>query len=177
MKRTAILGSLLLVLAMSAVVLAQQGSRTQTAPHEISGELDGTLTFVPLPALDPDAPPPPLLGVDTLGVASGTMKGLGLSNIFTLHRPVADAAGSVRDGHFWIIAADGDKIKGTYTGTTESVPNTNQLIGTGTWVITGGTGRFENADGTIQMTVYVTSLGFGVSEWPATWVLEGTINY
>jgi hypothetical protein len=49
MRRTVLSGSLFLavaLVAMSGTVLAQQGNRAQTASHEISGELLGSINFV-----------------------------------------------------------------------------------------------------------------------------------
>jgi hypothetical protein len=176
MRRTVLLGSLFLavaLVAMSGTVLAQQGNRTQTASHEISGELLGSINFVDLPLSD-DFPYP--YNVASLGVVAGQVKGLGNSNVFTFHVPTPQ--GTVMFGRFFIMAADGDKIQGTYEGTTACADSDcTQVIGTTDWVITGGTGRFANATGTIHATAYVIFAGFDNYEWPATWVLEGTIDY
>lgn len=178
MKRTALFGLLLLAVAMSPSVLAQQSNRTQTAYHDISGALKGTLTFVPLPFTD-EFPFP--YDVGTLGVVSGRVPGLGNSNVFTFHHPAppptSTEPSTVEDGRFFIVAANGDRIQGTYRGTTEPGTRPDQLIGRADWVITGGTGRLANATGTIHATAYVTVAGFDVFEWPVTWVLEGTISY
>ena len=180
MKRTLLLSSLSLAVAISATALAQSNhsNRTQTAPHDISGSLKGTLTFVPLPFTE-DFPFP--YDVGTLGVVSGRVIGLGNSNVFTFHHPAPPPSptepSTVEDGRFFIVAANGDKIQGTYWGTTEPGTEPDQLIGRADWVITSGTGRFANVTGTIHATAYVTFAGFGVFEWPVTWVLEGTITY
>ena len=169
MKKTVLLGALFLVVAVLVMGSAQKDKRTKTADHDINGELDGTYTFVMLP----NGTTP--YDVDTLGVASGQVKGLGQTSIFTIHRPTTE--GTVIDGHVWIVAANGDKIKGTFVGTTEWDSKLNKLVGKADWVIMGGTGRFANASGIISTTAFVTMLGFDVWEWPATWVLEGTISY
>ncbi len=177
MKKKVLFVLLSLVLAMSALVLAQE-RRTQTAPHAISGVLDGTLTFVELPFTS-DFPFP--YDVGTLAVVSGQVKGIGNTNVFTFHHPAPPASDTepptVKDGRFFIVAANGDKIQGTYEGTTEPGEKPNQLIGRAHWVITGGTGRFANATGTIHATAYITVAGFDVYEWPVTWAFEGTIDY
>ncbi len=177
MKKMALIVLLCLVVAMSALVLAQE-RRTQTAAHAISGVLDGTLTFVELPFTS-DFPFP--FDVGTLAVVSGQVKELGNSNVFTFHHPGPPPSQTepsvVLDGRFFIVAANGDKIQGTYEGTTEPGEKPDQLIGKADWVITGGTGRVANVTGTIHATAYVTNAGFDVFEWPVTWVLEGTINY
>lgn len=152
---------ILVALSLVNVVAAQ------TAPHDISGMLGGTLHFVPFGT--------GIYDVNTLGVVAGQVKSLGLSNVFTFHQPTSQ--GTVVNGHFWIVAANGDKIQGTYEGTTVPGPVPNQLIGRADWQINGGTGRFANASGTIHATAYVTVIGFDVFDWPVVWVLEGTINY
>jgi len=162
MKRTALLGLLFLAVAMSAPVLAQQGNRTQTASHEITGVLEGTFTFVALPYTNNSE-------FATLGVVSGVVKDLGRSNMFTYHRHTTIG---MEDGLVRIVAANGDIIRGQYTG---DVVWGTPIIGTATVDITGGTGRFANASGTISLTAYVTMVDG--SEWPVTWGLEETINY
>ncbi len=181
MRKIALLSllcSAMALAAMSPVVLAQQRNGAQTAPHEIEGVLGGTLTFVELPFTEPFTFP---WNVATIGVASGHVMGLGNSVVTTFHHPGPGPTPTdpsvVLDGRFIILAADGDKIQGTYTGTTAGAPPV--LRGSAVWVITGGTGRFKNvkAGDTIDATAYVTFMGFDVFEWPVTWVLEGTINY
>ena len=45
-------------------------------------------------------------------------------------------------------------------------------------MITGGTGRLENATGTIQADAYVTMPDDPYAlEWSVTWILDGTVNY
>ncbi len=139
----------------------------QTAAHDVSGMLGGTLHFVPFGT--------GIYDVNALGVVAGQVKSLGLSNVFTFHQPTPQ--GTVINGHFWIVAANGDKIQGTYEGTTGPGSAPNQLIGKTDFQISGGTGRFANASGTIHATAYVTAMGFDVFDWPVVWVLEGTINY
>lgn len=177
MKRWVLLSSLPLVIAISATALAQ-GNRTQAVPHDIGGSLKGTITFVELPFTE-DFPFP--YNVGSLGVTSGRLVGLGDSNAFTFHHPAPPPSSTepstVEDGRFFIVAANGDRIQGTYRGTTEPGTEPGQLVGRADWVITAGTGRFANATGTIHATAYVTVAGFDVFEWPLTWVLEGTITY
>ena len=169
MKKMALLALVLLALAMSATIGAS-GNAAKKGTHEITGVLEGTLTFVPFG--------PGYFDVDALGEASGIVKGLGRSNMFTFHRPVADGSGDVTDGLFWIVAASGDIIRGYYEGTTVYGSEPDQLIGSADFVVTGGTGRFWNASGTIQTTAYVTmDPDPTVFVWPVTRVLEGVISY
>ncbi len=170
-----------ILVAMSPIVLAQQNNRTQTASHEIEGALGGTFTFVILPFSDITNP---YFKVGSLGVVSGNVKGLGNSNLFTFHRPTEQ--GGVIDGRFFIVAANGDTIRGEYEGTTGPGKDACHLVGKAVWKITSGTGRFADAEGEINATAYVTiapnpggnpPCNPTAFEWPVTWVLEGMINY
>jgi hypothetical protein len=174
MKRIALLFSLVLVLglAIPAFVGESYGDRENTASHEITGVLEGTIKFVPFP----NATSP--MDVDALGHAEGVIKGLGRANMFTFHRPLPDGTG-VMDGLVKIVTASHDTLEAQYVGTAEFdyTVNPPQVIGHPDFEITGGTGRFANASGTIYATSYVTFLGFEVFEWPVIWILEGIVEY
>ena len=45
------------------------------------------------------------------------------------------------------------------------------------YVIVGGDGRFEGAEGNGEMTVDVVFQGLDDFEWPASWSWTGTIDY
>ncbi len=179
MRKVPLFVSLCLVVAM--IAFAGISDNKKTAPHQIKGELEGTLTFVLLPtALDPNGDPVPFPDgevVDTLGDVSGIVQSIGRTNMFTFHRPWGPNLEFVKDGLVRIVAANGDVIRGRYIGNTAPGTEPDQQIGTADFEITGGTGRFENATGVIHATVYITVLGVGVPEWPCTFVLEGTVNY
>lgn len=164
MKRAAFL-AVFLSLALAPAALAQ------TAPHEINGVMDGILHFVPFDSSDLSD----LYAVHTVGVTTGRLRSLGFCRMFTVQKPTS--AGLVIDGHVWIVTPSGDRIEGEYEGTTRPGPVPGQLLGEAEFVITGGTGRFENASGTIHATAHVTFLGFTVWTWPVVWELEGTIEY
>jgi len=51
------------------------------------------------------------------------------------------------------------------------------IVQQGTFTIFGGTGRFENATGFLQGTVYVTFEGFDDPSWPIEFVFAGMIAY
>lgn len=181
MRKIALYTLLGLAASMLAVTSASDVKAARTAPHkiQISGILPGTFTFALLPFSDIEDP---YYQVGALGVVSGQLKSLGNSNVFNFHRPFPAASETepptIKDGHFFIVAANGDRINGTYEGTVIPGTEPNQLIGSADWVITGGTGRFENATGTIYATGYVTVPDDQEAlEWSATWVLEGTVYY
>ena len=133
--------------------------------------LEGTFLFVPFP----DAATP--FEVDALGHTSGVVRGLGHANMFNFQRPALDGSGDITNGLVKIVVTHRDVLQGQYVGTTVYGQEPDQLIGNADIVITGGTGRFANASGTIHMTAYATMLGFDVLEWPVTFVLEGTVEY
>ena len=169
MKRMTLLVSFFLVLAMPATMGAS-GNEAKKGAHEITGVLAGTYTFIPFGA--------GYFDVDALGEGSGIVKGLGRSSIFTFHRPDADGSGKVINGLVRIVAASGDIIRGYYEGTSVLGSEPGQLIGSSDFVVTGGTGRFWNASGSIHSTAYVTmDPDPTMLTWSVTWVLEGIINY
>ena len=62
----------------------------------------------------------------------------------------------VTDGEFVITASDGSQLFATYTGTGVPDPdNPGFFIGEATATITGGTGRFEGASGTVPFSLSI----------------------
>jgi hypothetical protein len=167
MRRPAFLVVVLLALTMPTVAFAQ--GTDETTSHNINARLVGSFTFV---QFGPD-----YYDVYALGVTRGTVQGLGLTHLFTFQQ--AQESGSPAFTRFFLVAANGDKITGTYEGGTTVITGPASLVGTATWVITGGTGRFENATGTLNAAVFLTvPNGDWMSfEWPAVWTLNGTIKY
>jgi hypothetical protein len=168
MKRTAFVCSLILVMAMAVAAAAPGDQKGKTVPRDFWGVLNGGFTFVYFGSGDYD--------FDTLGAATGTLSPLGLVTLSTKHRP---SAGGSLDGTFVIVAAGGDKIRGTYTGTVEWITYVPaQLTGTLVLEISGGTGRFAHASGSINASFLETPLN---DNWyipvPTTWALQGTISY
>ena len=77
----------------------------------------------------------------------------------------------VTGGSVTLTAANGDQLYGTYTGTSHFIDATPVLAFDITITITGGTGRFENATGTIEVTGEAdTSTG------SSTATMDGTIS-
>ena len=171
-----LLGLIVLVITVTSV---SDVKAARTVPHQISGILPGTVTFVELPFSDITDP---YYQVGGLSVVSGQLKSLGNSNVFAFHRPVPSTSETepptIADGRFFIVAANGDRINGSYEGIVIPGTEPNQLHSIVDWVITGGTGRLENATGTIQADAYVTMPDDPYAlEWSVTWILDGTVNY
>jgi len=174
MKRMALLLSLLLMLALAMPAFAGASNNKRENDHQIAGVLEGGFTFVILPNATT------IYDVDALGNFSGVVKDLGHTEMFTFNRlaPNMDGTGSVVDGLFWIVAASHNTIQGTYTGKVIQGSSADKLVIDMEFVITGGTGRFEKASGTIHARAYATITGFNnFAVWPATWVLEGNVDY
>jgi len=179
MKKFALYTLLCLAISVLAVTSISEVNAARTASHQISGILPGTVTFVELPFSDIQDP---YYMVGGLGVVSGQLKSLGNSNVFTFHRPVPSESETepptAQDGRFFIVAANGDRINGSYEGIVIPGTELNQLHLIADWVITGGTGRFENVTGTIQAEAYVTMPDDPWAlEWSITWVLDGSVDY
>lgn len=93
----------------------------------------------------------------TPGVLAGTVSGAGhaahLGKVTLTTTEVLDFASSpgtaiVRDGRMVTVAANGDQLRWSYSGTGSLPPDANGNIPlSGTFVITGGTGRFSDASG------------------------------
>jgi len=162
MKKTALVCSLILAMAIAVTAAARDNERERTVSRDIWGVVNGGFTFVYFGSGDYD--------FDTIGGATGTLSPLGLVTLSTKHRPTADGR---LDGTFEIVAANGDKIRGTYTGTAEWVTYVPpQLVGTVILEISGGTGRFAHASGSINASFLETPLN---GNWyvpvPVTWAL------
>ncbi|MEP6762500.1 MAG: hypothetical protein ABJA93_14190 [Sporichthyaceae bacterium] len=54
---------------------------------------------------------------------------------------------SLRDGRVTLVAANGDELHWTYSGTGTPPDASGDVVLSGTFVITGGTGRFSSATG------------------------------
>ena len=167
MKRIALLCSLLLAMAISAIAAPPDNQRTKKVPLDISGIMDGRFVF-DVVTWEP-------LVFDTIGDVAGTLRGyLGFSKLHTKHRP--DSDGTLPDGEFTIVAANGDEIRGNYAGTAYYA-SADQAYGNALFVISGGTGRFEGATGTINASFVET---FDDPSWESakvTWALIGAVDY
>jgi hypothetical protein len=77
-----------------------------------------------------------------------------------------------------VVAANGDKLFATYSGTAAFPgPGVNIISGTSDAIIVGGTGRFENAEGHFHTTFELVFEGFGDPSWPITQISTGVIRY
>ena len=110
----------------------------------------------------------------TRSYASGKMAHLGNSTLSTTHCATPDG-GAALNGYAIFKAANGDEVWASYFAiTVQQPPIIEQEI---TLVIDGGTGRFENASGSLQGKIYIEFQGFADPSWPLEFVLSGWIVY
>lgn len=142
----------------------------QSVPRNVNGVLDGRFDFT-----------------HTWGDAwwqfysdsdvVGTVTHLGLTRMHTRHIPDL-VTGAFQQGEFTIVAANGDEIRGTYEGSA-SYDNVRPDLahGAASFVVSGGTGRFAHAIGTLTATFLETFDDPSWSSAKVTWTLAGTVSY
>jgi hypothetical protein len=92
---------------------------------------------------------------------------LGRSHLIMTHCPVGF---SIEDGDLTLVAADGDELVGTYVGDVTAEEDFSVFYATLTITFTGGTGRFDDAQGTAVMYAVVINGGESPEwDWSATW--------
>jgi hypothetical protein len=164
MKRIALLCVLVLVVTIPALAVFASNNQTKSVPRDLSGVLDGRFTFGG-----------PWEGPWTVtGDLPGTLRHLGLSRMYTDHTTYPD--GRLTGGIFTMEAANGDLIQGTYTASAAMISE-YQVVGTATLLVTGGTGRFAGATGTIHADFLETLDDPTFASAKVTWYLAGTISY
>ena len=164
-----LLAAVVLLAALMAFVVTAAAADTRGTDRPFKGTLVGSATVAP------DASCP--IGLRTVSEGSGTGSHLGLVSMSSGHcTPVTN----VIAGQMTLVAANGDEVHATYSGTCEPfpLPPVGETITCNTEnVIVGGTGRFANATGEAHMTALVTWTGFGAPLLPANWTWDGTISY
>ncbi len=85
------------------------------------------------------------------------------------------AIGPIGPGTMTLVAANGDEVHLTYTGF--APPPAEEFDVDVDATIVGGTGRFEQATGYVEMTGHITFEGFQDPSWPITFVWTGSIAY
>ena len=164
------LGAAALFAAFGALVVSAGAAATGGSDRPFTGKVAGAAH------VEPDSSCP--IGLRTVSEASGTASHLGAVSISASHcTPVADV---LADGEWTFVAANGDKLYMTYTGTCSPfpLPPVGETITCHTQnTIVGGTGRFTNATGEVHVTGLVTWTGFGAPFLPASFTWDGTISY
>jgi hypothetical protein len=161
-----LLGAAMVLAALMALGVAAAAAGTGGTDRPFKGALTGFATVAP----DPSCP----IGLRTDSEGSGTASHLGRVSMTSSHcTPAPDAF----TGRMTIVAANGDELYMTYSGTSEPLPPVGGVILAPSHnVIVGGTGRFADATGEADFTALVTFAGLGVP-LPITWTWDGTISY
>lgn len=150
--------------------VAQAANGPTTVPRAVTGALDGRFDFTRTWGSE-------WWQFYSDSDATGTLSHLGLARLHTTHVPNL-ATGALEDGTFTIVAANGDEIRGTYQGTaTYDALRADLVHGAATFVISGGTGRFAGATGTIAATFLETLDDPTWASARVAWTLSGTVNY
>jgi hypothetical protein len=120
-------------------------------------------------------PVPPHYTSTILGTGVGTQLGRFTADMHDCFTPAGPGLFVFQNGVFTLTAADGSKLHGTYSGQLVATPTTNQdaiFALHGTYQITGGTQRFQNATGSGTMAGKDNILTGEVAV-----TLTGTINF
>jgi hypothetical protein len=96
---------------------------------------------------------------------------LGLSRLITSHCPTEVG---IEDGDLTLIAANGDRLVGTYDGVT-TTEDGSVFYATLTITFDGGTGRFDDARGEAVMKAMAIAADGPEWPWSATW--SGWLTY
>ena len=162
---------LILISVLALVVVAPQfaAAKPGGTDRPFKGSTSGTDTF--------DVSTAPFAAI---GEGSGQLPHLGKTTYSTDYEIVPGAPGtfSIADGTIEYVAANGDRLFADFTGSVQ-VTDPGSTEGTLDFVITGGTGRFENASGsytTAVSTVQTSVVGTTVTQDHTT-TSRGTISY
>ena len=172
MKRTALSCVVFLALVIAAGEVAPGVAAATKVLRPIDAVFDGTFTFEQWGGGAWD--------FRTIGDARGTLRHLELklAKLYTSHQPNAD--GTLTKGQFRIVASNGDEIRGRYSEgvvtTVATVGTTYYYSGEAIFVITGGTGRFANATGTMFAT-FLETLNGVTWDCSVAWALQGSVRY
>ena len=114
-------------------------------------------------------------GFTTVTDAKGTATHLGLTALHSEHC-VTPTGGM--EGVMVFTGANGDEIHATYSGTSTAPGAIGDPIhATASVVIAGGTGRFANASGQVDLNANIFFEGFDKLTWPGEWNWEGLISF
>ncbi len=121
------------------------------------------------------------IGLRTLSEATGIASHLGSFTMTSSHctpnPPAGNPPGPILGGRGTFVAANGDAIYFTYSGTVDPLEPVDgaTISGVSHHIFTGGTGRFANATGAIEVD-FLGTLHFA-TPMTITWVFKGTLSY
>jgi hypothetical protein len=181
LRTTMLIVVLAALLSMGGITITSAQDEAEAPGPAAPGEpfaafLSGSVSFEPLEAPTEECP----MGVITITDASGPST-LGDLTMHSEHCPTPGAP-SVPAGETTLATASGDVIAGTYFVDCLPVMPSAQagevISCTGRLLVTGGSGEFSEAAGSLRWDAYVWFPGsLEVQGWPWFSVLEGTISY
>jgi hypothetical protein len=162
---------IVMVCALVFVVFTAAAS-AKSVDRPFKGTISGTVWFQPVGGV-----------LTTFSSAVGNASHMGRVQMTAQHpTPIADP-NNYGPGDMILAAANGDEVLITHTGHLEldltAAPGT-WFVGSGSVTIVGGTGRFADASGSVEMILhlqYPGSLDPAFYPWAAWWTWDGTIRY
>jgi hypothetical protein len=160
-----------LVLALAALSPTSAAAKAGGTDRPVKGTASGTVTGKLGSPLD--------LTIDLTGVATH----LGKYSVHVEAVGVISGGEVLVDGTFTVVAANGDRLTGTATSTSQLSQLAEVHTTTAFLTITGGTGRFADASGTIVSRNLETPICFAEPSCPGLIIdtlkgrLSGQISY
>ena len=165
-------------LTLAALLLAATAmpAAASSGMRPFKGSVSGEVSFMPVALTTCPAAGTYVGGLRTDGAAVGTATHLGLTAMTSQH--CTPAGDTIAGGTGTFVAANGDEVYFDYAGTAPFPDETTTVVVAEIeYTITGGTGRFADAQGGGHMTGYVNFEGFDDPAWAARWVWSGRIGY
>jgi len=172
MKKVSVITSSVLVLVLAVLIGLPQSNvyaNEQPLPYKAGGP-EQVIQEAPHPDCGPGR-----LKVDIQGNGQGAHLG---QYTIARHHCFNLSTFTIEDGYFEQTAANGDKLWGTYTGATTGVLEFAEdgsplvVVISSPWTITGGTGRFADAQGAGNATGV-----FNVVTEKGNFDMDGWISY
>jgi hypothetical protein len=118
--------------------------------------------------------PDPYYQITTFTHLAGVAAQMGTLRVDSSHCPTPT---DTTLGEMTLTAANGDRLTATYGGPTQIDETFTHVSVEGLITVTGGTGRFAGATGTIHYEGVVTITDPQALSWPMVETFEGTISY
>ncbi|MDM7996632.1 MAG: hypothetical protein QUT30_13235 [Acidobacteriota bacterium] len=164
MKKITWLCLMVFALTITAFADSAKDNHARYVWGDVSGVMNGRFTF--------DGP---WEGPWTVkGELKGELDYLGFLEMYTSHTTSSD--GMISQGKFKIVDANGNVILGAYTASALMISN-SQALGMAAFSITGGTGCYVHATGTISASFLETFDDPTFASAQVTWALDGLIRH
>lgn len=169
---------MLVVASVFLLIATTNGVANADVDRPFKGTVNGHVTFA-MPGTDVC----PALGLQTQSNAGGQFTHMGSMSMYSEHCTPTGAA--ISGGVMTLTSANGDQVYLSYDGLQLDLPDFmggtlavgDSIPVEGTFVVTGGTGRFDGAAGDGTWTASVLYEGLEDPDWAGTWSFTGTISY